>query len=114
MALYLDHFAHCVHDAKVNDELGVGMTKCGRTFLVGIYGFIHDSDLGKAAEQMPADVEGEAAEKKRPWTQCEKCKVESFKLHQGRWRRWKCDMKATLKKLGFIEAAEEVEAESVS
>ena len=113
MALYLDHHTRTVHDAKSDDSIGAGITKCGRTFVTGSFGFIPDHELNKEREKKPP-VEGE---EKEPWKECPQCKVENQPSHKYRWRSWRNAMRMTVKRIEesrlaeVVPTAEEIDAE---
>lgn len=113
MAIYIEPAKKLVHACKYKPDLGIGMTRCGYTFLMGDKFFKPEPEFGAPGK------EGSPGTYSR-CTNCEKCE---WKAHHARWKRLKKLMRDTLVLLGVnvapadttIEPADAVlEASAVS
>lgn len=89
--IFLSHKKRITHQCKVREDLGVGITRCGKTFVAGNHSYMPDAVFG-------ATPEGGADGR---WKHCPDCVAEpNYDKHRKNWGAWKSTMLRTLKLIG--------------
>lgn len=83
----LEYRRKLVHACKVREDLGVGITRCGHTFLIGATSYRPDATFGEP----PKD------DSDHSWSKCKACcEAADYENVKHQWVGWKRTIKRTL------------------
>lgn len=92
--IFIDHKNKLIHGCKVRHDLGCGLTRCGRRFIIGDVGYRVDGVFGEPPKE---NSDGE-------YSKCQWCTNNpNFERTNLKWVNWKTAMVRTLRHIKSFE-----------